>query len=378
MEFMINGDLMTWVPTLMDTNIVNVIGGRLWNICQVALGLGFVIFVHELGHFLAAKFFGVKCEKFYIGFDVPISIGPIKLPRTLGKFQWGETEYGIGIVPLGGYVKMLGQDDDPRNAQAENERIKLSGSEENTQSSTPVLDPRSYPAKPVYARMIIISAGVIMNLIFAVVLAGAAFMYGVSYPPAVIGSVVGGAPAWENGLAQGDHVVQVGRMTAQDQNLNFREMVGLIATSGLNDPEALIPVTVERDGKLVEFAIQGTTKHSSGSGIVQLGLGPANVAKIANGGAFAPFSFLSKANIDLAAGDKLVAVNGESLPVDPLTNEIPGFFLTRKFQQHFAETVELTVERKVDQQTKTHTVSLPPTPMKTLGLSFKPTAITAT
>ena len=70
---------------------------------QSVLGLGFVIFVHELGHFLVAKACGVKCEKFYLGFDV----GGLKLC----SFKWGETEYGIGALPLGGYVKMLGQDD---------------------------------------------------------------------------------------------------------------------------------------------------------------------------------------------------------------------------------------------------------------------------
>ena len=64
---------------------------------KVLVGLGLVIFVHELGHFVVAKLCGVKCEKFYIGFD----IGGWKLC----KIQWGETEYGIGILPLGGYVK---------------------------------------------------------------------------------------------------------------------------------------------------------------------------------------------------------------------------------------------------------------------------------
>ena len=85
-----------------------------WVILQVALGLGFVIFVHELGHFLVAKACGVKCEKFYLGFDV----GGLKL----AKFQWGETEYGIGALPLGGYVKMLGQDDNPAAAAEEARR----------------------------------------------------------------------------------------------------------------------------------------------------------------------------------------------------------------------------------------------------------------
>src|SRR6056297_1612019 len=113
----------------------------LW--ARVALGIGLVIFVHELGHFVAAKTFGVKCEKFYVGFDPPLKIGPIKFPRTLGKFTYGETEYGIGILPLGGYVKMLGQDDDPRKAEAEAERIRLAGGDDD---AAPELDPRSYPA----------------------------------------------------------------------------------------------------------------------------------------------------------------------------------------------------------------------------------------
>ena len=93
-----------------------------WAIAQMALGLGFVIFVHELGHFLVAKACGVKCEKFYVGFDAfDIKIGDMVLiPRAILKKQWGETEYGIGILPLGGYVKMLGQDDNPANAAEEN------------------------------------------------------------------------------------------------------------------------------------------------------------------------------------------------------------------------------------------------------------------
>ena len=70
-----------------------------------------VIFVHELGHFAVAKWCGVKCEKFYLGFDI--------YGLKLAKFQWGETEYGIGILPLGGYVKMLGQDDNPVAAAEE-------------------------------------------------------------------------------------------------------------------------------------------------------------------------------------------------------------------------------------------------------------------
>ena len=80
-----------------------------WAILRVLIGLGAVIFVHELGHFLLAKACGVKCDKFYVGFDVPIRLfGKTIIPGKLIHWQWGETEYGIGSIPLGGYVKMMG------------------------------------------------------------------------------------------------------------------------------------------------------------------------------------------------------------------------------------------------------------------------------
>src|SRR5277367_4479324 len=132
-------------------------------ILEVCVGLGMVIFVHELGHFAVAKACGVKCEKFYLGFDI--------YGLKLCKFQWGETEYGIGILPLGGYVKMLGQDDNPAGEAAENERSKLNADG----SPVAALDPRSYKAQSVPERMAIISAGVIMNLIFACVFAAIAY-----------------------------------------------------------------------------------------------------------------------------------------------------------------------------------------------------------
>src|SRR5262245_52251144 len=172
----------------------------------VAGGLGFVIFVHELGHFLVAKACGVKCEKFYLGFD----IGGLKL----FKLQWGETEYGIGILPLGGYVKMLGQDDNPARAAEERERslVKTVGSTQASSNGSPahsapetatkvdeVLDPRSYMAQSVPKRMAIISAGVIMNVIFAFIMAVIAYRIGVPSTPCTIGGVLPGDPAWQAG-----------------------------------------------------------------------------------------------------------------------------------------------------------------------------------
>src|SRR5213596_3310574 len=102
-------------------------------VALVALGLGLVIFIHELGHFLAAKWCDVHVETFSIGFGPP-------LPGC--SYTWGETTYMIALIPLGGYVKMVGEGGD---------------TEENED------DPRSFKNKTVYQRMLIISAGVIMN-----------------------------------------------------------------------------------------------------------------------------------------------------------------------------------------------------------------------
>ncbi|NCA11194.1 hypothetical protein EBR56_05195, partial [bacterium] len=178
-----------------------------WVILQVALGLGFVIFVHELGHFLVAKACGVKCEKFFLGFDV----GGLKLASV----KWGETEYGIGALPLGGYVKMLGQDDNPAAAAREAERARgaiASGDlpPEPVAGPHPAWDPRSYPAQSVPERMAIISAGVIMNVIFAVLMASWAFGLGVKELTCEVSAVRPGGAAWRAGLRTGDEITAIG------------------------------------------------------------------------------------------------------------------------------------------------------------------------
>lgn len=256
--------------------------GTLQSLLYVAIGLGFVIFVHELGHFLVAKACGVKCDKFYVGFDffeIPIPFTKWKIPNALWKIQIGETEYGIGSLPLGGYVKMLGQDDDPRNQAAEAERTKsiqegtaaeglVSGqSVENetgagltigssierageaisahppkdpvTDADPPakpavavktadgrviMTDPRSYTAKSVPQRMAIISAGVIMNAIFAVVFAMVAYSMGVPEIPASIGAMSPGEAAWQIGLEPGSQIIQLGKSGEPYEKIRFEDI----------------------------------------------------------------------------------------------------------------------------------------------------------
>ncbi len=147
-------------------------------IALVALGLGFVIFLHELGHFLLAKWNDVKVEKFSIGF------GP-----TLFGFRRGETEYVLAAIPLGGFVKMLGE-----------------GTEDET---TKTSDPRAYPNKSVGARMAIISAGVIMNIFLGLACFVFAYGQGMDAIPAKVGAAIPGSPAYRAGMRPGDEIVSI-------------------------------------------------------------------------------------------------------------------------------------------------------------------------
>ncbi|KPK86488.1 MAG: hypothetical protein AMJ81_01190 [Phycisphaerae bacterium SM23_33] len=128
------------------------------------IGLGLVIFVHELGHFLAAKWAGIKVERFTVG---------------LGKvfaFRRGETEYRIGAFPIGGYVHMLGQDD-----------LRPQVTEE--------ADPRSWQRATVGKRLVVLSSGVLMNVIFAAVAFVIVYLIGIRFGAPVVGGVKAGFPA---------------------------------------------------------------------------------------------------------------------------------------------------------------------------------------
>ena len=195
-------------------------------------------------------------------------LGPIRLPRTLGKFQWGETEYGVGIIPLGGYVKMLGQDDNPANAQQEAERIRVPQDRETAERRTSTdadragdagdeaeydLDPRSFPAKSVPQRMAIISAGVIMNLIFAVIFGAIAYRMGVKYEPCEIGGTSPGSPAWVDNLPVGAQIVQLGKTGTESDHLRFVwDLRQFVAHAGMGEePQIdvkLHTVTAQKSG----------------------------------------------------------------------------------------------------------------------------------
>jgi regulator of sigma E protease len=182
-EYPIARRALTWLIAgaivyvlLVQVGISNLTGGAI-----AGIGLGFAIFIHELGHFAVAKWCDVHVEAFSIGFG----------PAVPGcSFRRGETMYKIAWFPLGGYVKMVGE-----GAESEEEED----------------DPRSFKNKSVWQRMAIISAGVIMNVIFGFVCFFFVFRtHGVEQQPAVVWMVDPGGAAWTAGLPAGAIISEIG------------------------------------------------------------------------------------------------------------------------------------------------------------------------
>jgi len=186
-----------------------------WPYLIMLLGFSVIIFVHELGHFAVAKWAGVRVEKFAIGFG-----------RELFGFTKGETRYCFNILPLGGYVKMLGQED----FDDKSNELKFKN------------DPRSFVNKPVGHRMAIVSAGVIMNVLFAGLLFMIVFLIGLDTESTRIASVSPDSPAERAGLLPGDLIRSVGGRRV----LNFNEVMMDILLAPPHEP---IEFVVERAGE---------------------------------------------------------------------------------------------------------------------------------
>ena len=343
-----------------------------WAIFQVLIGLGAVIFVHELGHFLLAKACGVKCDKFYVGFDVPIRLfGQTIIPGKLVSWKWGETEYGIGSIPLGGYVKMLGQDDNPGSLE---EQVQGSMREGETGDSAILasglidrskLDPRSYLAKSVLQRMLIISAGVIFNLVFAVFFAAWAFKSGVDYEPAVIGNVIGGGPAWQHDLT-GAEVEMIGGKPVEGY-FTYMDMAQEVVFNG-DDREHPLEIKFKRYGEdtvttasLVpqkgfirqaqDLPLIGVSRRLTPV-IGEMGVLKGNAA--------------DQANPPLKAGDRIIEVNGI-----PIGDDIE---LRQALARNADQVATFVVERDSkgdDSQTETITSEIPRNPMRQFGFSVQ-------
>lgn len=254
--------------------------------------LGLVIFVHELGHFLAAKWTGVYAPRFSIGF------GP-----AIWRKRRGETEYVLAALPLGGYVRMASREDEtmamieggkPEGgaaAQLEGESAAERPADWDEHAMVP-FGPKPVPAhrwfesKPLWARVFIMLAGVTMNVVLTFVVSTGVFAYyGRSYVPAVVDSVIAGMPAEHAGLLSGDSVTAIDGKPVRAWN----DLLGTVSGAAGRD----ITLDVVRDGAPVSLHV---------TPVAQQGVDPSTGQRIMVGriGAY-PKERLEREPIGLAA-----------------------------------------------------------------------------
>ncbi len=283
--------------------------GAFGNVLLVMLGFGAVVLVHEFGHFIVAKLSNIKVEAFSI-FMPPILLGVRKtekgyrfriLPEifpkegdetgegvmnfTIGrKGQASETEYRVGLIPFGGFVKMLGQDD--------------IGPVKNND------DPRSYANKPVHIRAATIAAGVVFNVVSAVIIFMITFLIGIELQPPVVGGVIPDSPAARAGLKEGDEIIEIAGKT---EDLDFSN-VGIAAALSNRDEKVAIRVRhtdgSEEDMTLVAERLSDQPMRLFGV----LKASSLTVAKYLDEDANDLYS-----RTDLLPGDRITSVNGRDI-----------------------------------------------------------------
>jgi len=328
------------------------LGGAVQSFLRLAyilLGFSLIIFLHELGHFVVARACSVKCLAFSIGIgprmlgwrqgagvsfgkdpfdpdtakkadpetrlehaeaatthsDLPTSAEIPPHPKTVG-----DTDYRISWLPLGGYVRMLGQDDmDP---------TKISN------------DPNAFNRRPIWQRMCIVSAGVIMNVIFAAVVFSIIFSpgIGVEFPPAIVGVVTKDSPADKAGLKIGDQVLSINGQKPLGQ-LEFTDLQMVAALS--TGTEAIrLEIKPSDGGPVVTKSI--TPTRSDATGFLAFGVDPMPGTKI--GGTaddyiikdsgkesdrlkkLLRYSLNEEAFKKIRNGDKITAIDGKSVDMD--------------------------------------------------------------
>ena len=294
------------------------------NIALIVIGFGLLIAIHEFGHFIAARWAGIRVESFAVGMgptviayrrglgvrfgstapDIKTRYGaePEKIPTAeLHADGVGETEYSLRLLPIGGFVRMKGQEDiDPSN-------------------TSDAID--GYGSKPVWKRMIVVSAGVIMNMITAVILFVIAFMIGVKFEAPMIGAVRPDSPAATarnldggvNGLLPGDQINSING----DPMTTFAD-IQIGAAMSHPDHELILQVT--RVGSATPLQFQLDPIKDTNSGLRSFGVAPARSGTLADQIEIAPVieNMLIKSGLSAAGvkpGSTLTAINGV-----PITN----------------------------------------------------------
>lgn len=237
------------------------------------LVLGLVIFVHELGHFLAAKWAGVYAPRFSLGWGHPV-----------WSFRRGETEYALSALPIGGYVRMASKEDEQASqleggAEVDADGKPLTRSKHWDENSMIPHGPLSIPAdrwfesKPLYKRLVILLAGVFMNVVLTITVSTGIFSYyGRGYLPAVVDSVVVGKPAALGGMMTGDSISAIDGVAVA----RWDEVLEKVSAA----PGKSLTITVVRGGQAMDIAIvpEAQEAPSPATGEMQtvgrIGVGP--------------------------------------------------------------------------------------------------------
>jgi regulator of sigma E protease len=307
----------------------------LHTIFVMGIVLGFMILIHEFGHYAAAKYFGVRVEVFSIGFG----------KRLLG-FKKGDTDYRIAAIPLGGYVKMSG----------ENPMDDRTG------------DPGEFLSHPRWQRFIIALAGPFMNIMLAVALLTGVYMVHYEYPavldePAVVGWVNPNTPAEKAGIQIGDRIVRVDDI----QNPNWEQLDIKDALS----PNQPLKFSIERDGKVIEKAIAPEPMGPNQYGV--MGWVPKESSVTLT--TVEPGMPADKAG--LKVGDRILSANGQDIPalealVQMLnrTKDQPLEIVVLRNGQKLTFTVKPTLAPGGPSQELRYRIGIASVPTKVVKLAF--------
>ncbi len=256
-----------------------------FNLLLIVLGFGVLIFVHELGHFLAARWAGIRTEVFAIGMGTPVaswrkgvgfawgSTHAKVVARTeraarelsleeLERYGIGATEYSLRWLPIGGFVKMLGQDDADPSAVSQ--------------------APGSYNVCPVGKRMVVVSAGVVANVLLALLLFIIAFMSGVKFEAPVVGAVSQTMPAGTTPAVGADRLpippgqvgLQPGDRITHIDGEPVRTFVDVAIGAAMAKPGDLLDLRVERPGLDEPLEFRLPLEKDPVSGLLAIGIEP--------------------------------------------------------------------------------------------------------